>query len=130
MGGREGAISFFLSFLVKIAFVSSGTPFFFPLTRKKEGGKYEKCTHSLGSQKNEKNQSKSVIRRLGGMMMYVLSFKKHSQEQRQKGICFFSHFFFSFPAREGGKEGGRGNIVANRRKALGRLEAAMNQTKD
>ena len=52
------------------------------------------------------------------MMMYVLSFKKHSQEQRQKGICFFSHFFF-FSRKGGGEEGGRGNIVANRRKALG-----------
>ena len=119
MGGREGAISFFLSFLVKIAFVSSGTPFFFPLTRKKEGGKYEKCTHSLGSQKNEKNQSKSVIRRLGGMMMYVLSFKKHSQEQRQKGICFFSHFFFSFPAREGGGRRGEGEYSSESQKSLG-----------
>ena len=64
------------------------------------------------------------------MMMYILSFKKHSQEQRQKGICFFFPLFFLFSRKGGGKEGGRGNIVANRRKALGRLEAAMNQTKD
>lgn len=54
------------------------------------------------------------------MMMYVLSM------QTQQGTKTKSNMFF-FPSQQWG---GRGNIVANRSKALGRPGAAMNQTKD
>ena len=53
------------------------------------------------------------------MMMYVLSFKKHSQEQRQKGICFFSHFFFLFSRKGGGGRRGEGEYSSESLNSLG-----------
>ena len=58
------------------------------------------------------------------MTMYVLSM------QTQQGTKTKSNMFFSFLACRRLCVGEGGNVVANRRKALGRLEAAMNQTKD
>ena len=58
------------------------------------------------------------------MTMYVLSLRTQ-QGTKTKRNMFFSFLSCGQPC---GGEGG--NVVANRRKALGRLEAAMNQTKD
>ena len=82
-------------------------------------GKYEKCTHSLGSQKREK-----PIHECNKEALWdddVRTFYSTQQGTKTK-----SNMFFSLSQQWGGE----GNIVANRSKALGRLGAAMNQTKD
>ena len=58
------------------------------------------------------------------MTMYVLSLGT------QQGTKTKRDMFFSLFAHGQLCVGSGGNVVANRRKALGRLEAAMNQTKD
>ena len=102
-------------FFVKIAFVSSGILCPFGGMR----GKYEKCTHSLGSQKREK-----PIQECNKEALWdddVRTFYTTQQGTKTKSNMFFS------PSQQWG---GEGNIVANRSKALGRPGAAMNQTKD